>query len=185
MLLSEIGAGAGAAARFDGISHQDKTKNEDSNWYEPAWAVIGHDERRHLQATCTTNIGENGISPYSTTTLTNTVGSGEIGTGWPGLGADGAETCRPPGNQNSPSYNKACPSAPEAEGGLNPTGDRCRFPQCNSNGIQATDASTWHGDFDNWNGHATAPAITDNGGGTYTYSFTITSPSKTAISHGE
>ena len=73
LLLSDIGADAGAAARFDGVSHQDKTKNEDSNWYEPAWAVTGHDERRHLQATCTTNIGENGISPYDSTTLTNTV----------------------------------------------------------------------------------------------------------------
>lgn len=177
VLFSDIGAAG--AFRFDSAPHQDEHKNEDSIRYEPAWALTGHDEHRHLQDVCNTNIGGNGISPYNSTELTsrNVTSGGRIGTGSPGLGTDDG-TCTKSGPSTS------CQTTSNGSASAN-GGDRCVFPQCDSSGIAA---NTWHREFDNWDGHVTAnaPAITDNGNGTYTYSFNISSSTVgNAISHGE
>lgn len=80
-------------------------------------------------------------------------------TGYEGLDENGNDTC---GNGGD-----SCVST------NNPSGDQCIFPECSAIG------DGWDGDFydksgNGWNGCATPTGITNNGDGTYTYSFTIT-----------
>jgi hypothetical protein len=63
----------------------------------------------------------------------------------------------------------------------NPNGDRCIFPQCSGDGIEAGWGSS------GWNGTATADAPTYEQitGGTYKYYFNVTNPGSPGISSGK
>ena len=128
-----------------------------SMWHEPpAWAATYSNDDAGRRLQ---DVCVPGTNPYNSTTIASGIGTGSSGA--PGGCTSSGGSC------NS-----------QANGG-----DRCVFPQCDGGGIEGN----WHQQFDNWSGTTTAdtPAYTDNGGGSYTYFFTVTGGRAPPISYGE